>query len=42
MSPFLNRYTTPLTLGLFAVSAVSGVALFFVGAPRVPRHARVA
>jgi len=29
MTPFLNRYTTPLTLGLFAVSAVSGLALFF-------------
>jgi hypothetical protein len=29
MSPLLNRYSTPLTLGLFAVSAVSGVALFF-------------
>ena len=29
MSPFLNRYTTPLTLGLFAISAVSGLALFF-------------
>jgi hypothetical protein len=26
--PFLNRYATPLTLGLFAVSTVSGVALF--------------
>jgi hypothetical protein len=26
---FLNRYATPLTLGLFAVSAISGVALFF-------------
>jgi hypothetical protein len=25
----LNRYSTPLTLGLFAVSTVSGVALFF-------------
>lgn len=29
MNSFLNRYATPLTLGLFAVSAVSGVALFF-------------
>jgi hypothetical protein len=27
--PFLNRYATPLTLGLFAVSTISGVALFF-------------
>jgi hypothetical protein len=27
--PFLNRYATPLTLGLFVVSTVSGVALFF-------------
>jgi hypothetical protein len=28
MNAFLNRYATPLTLGLFAVSTVSGVALF--------------
>ena len=34
INAFLNRYTTPLTLGLFAVSAVSGVALFFHWAPR--------
>jgi len=27
--PVLNRYATPLTLGLFAVSTISGVALFF-------------
>ena len=33
MKPFLNRYATPLTLGLFAVSALSGVALFFHLAP---------
>lgn len=26
---FLDRYATPLTLGLFAISAISGVALFF-------------
>jgi hypothetical protein len=26
---FMHRYGTPLTVGLFAVSAVSGVALFF-------------
>lgn len=26
---FLHRYGTPLTAGLFAVSAISGVALFF-------------
>ena len=29
MTTFLNRFATPLTFGLFAVSAVSGVALFF-------------
>jgi hypothetical protein len=28
MMPFINRYATPATLGLFAISAVSGVALF--------------
>lgn len=28
MNAFFNRYATPLTLGLFAVSTVSGVALF--------------
>ena len=33
MSAFLSRYATPLTLGLFAVSAASGVALFFHWAP---------
>jgi hypothetical protein len=26
---FMHRYGTPLTVGLFAVSAISGVALFF-------------
>jgi hypothetical protein len=30
----MHRYGTPLTAGLFAVSAVSGVALFFHWAPR--------
>lgn len=29
MTPLINRYATPLTVGLFAVSAVSGAALFF-------------
>jgi len=29
MNPFLSRYATPLTLGLFAVSAISGLFLFF-------------
>jgi hypothetical protein len=29
MKSFVNRFTTPLTLGLFAVSAISGMALFF-------------
>ncbi|MGN6739192.1 DUF4405 domain-containing protein [Dyella sp.] len=29
MKHFMHRYGTPLTAGLFAVSAVSGVALFF-------------
>jgi hypothetical protein len=29
MNAILTRWATPLTLGLFAVSAVSGVALFF-------------
>lgn len=33
VSPFLSRYATPLTLGLFAVSTISGVALFFHLAP---------
>ncbi len=28
MNAFLNRHSTPLTLGLFAVSAISGVFLF--------------
>lgn len=30
---WMHRYGTPLTVGLFAVSAVSGVALFFRWAP---------
>lgn len=29
MNSFLNRYATPLTLGLFAISAISGLFLFF-------------
>jgi hypothetical protein len=29
VTSFLNRFATPLTLGLFAVSAISGLALFF-------------
>jgi hypothetical protein len=29
MSPLISRYATPLTTGLFAVSTISGVALFF-------------
>lgn len=29
MIQFINRFATPLTTGLFAVSTVSGVALFF-------------
>ncbi len=29
MPSFLSRYATPLTIGLFLVSLVSGVALFF-------------
>ncbi|WP_193179350.1 DUF4405 domain-containing protein [Nisaea sediminum] len=33
MTPLFNRYATPLTTGLFAVSAVSGIALFFHWAP---------
>lgn len=31
---FMHRYGTPLTAGLFTVSAVSGVALFFHRSPR--------
>jgi len=31
---WLHRYGTPLTVGLFLVSAVSGVALFFRWAPQ--------
>jgi hypothetical protein len=34
LNDFMHRYGTPLTAGLFAVSAVSGVALFFHWAPR--------
>jgi len=33
-SHFIHRYGTPLTAGLFAVSTVSGVALFFHWSPR--------
>jgi hypothetical protein len=29
MEAFVNRYATPLTIRLFAVSAISGSALFF-------------
>ncbi|MCC0028741.1 MAG: DUF4405 domain-containing protein [Brucellaceae bacterium] len=29
MQAFLNRYATPLTTGLFLVSLISGIALFF-------------
>lgn len=29
MSSFLSRYATPLTTGLFLVSLISGIALFF-------------
>jgi hypothetical protein len=31
---FLNRYATPLTTGLFLISTISGVALFFRWQPR--------
>lgn len=34
LNNFMHRYGTPLTAGLFAVSTVSGVALFFHWAPR--------
>jgi hypothetical protein len=34
LNHFLHRYGTPLTAGLFVVSAVSGIALFFHWAPR--------
>jgi hypothetical protein len=34
VNALLNRYATPLTLGLFAVSTISGIALFFHLAPR--------
>jgi hypothetical protein len=33
LKSFVTRFATPLTTGLFAVSAVSGVALFFRWAP---------
>lgn len=33
MTTLLKRYATPLTTGLFAVSAISGIALFFHWAP---------
>ena len=35
MSNFINRYATPLTTGLFFVSLVSGLALFFGWLPQV-------
>lgn len=34
LNDFMHRYGTPLTAGLFTVSAVSGVALFFRWTPR--------
>lgn len=34
MEAFVNRYGTPLVTGLFLVSAVSGVALFFHWMPK--------
>lgn len=34
LNDFMHRYGTPLTAGLFTVSAVSGVALFFHWTPR--------
>ncbi|MEO7065540.1 MAG: DUF4405 domain-containing protein [Rhodanobacter sp.] len=34
MNNFMHRYGTPLTAGLFVVSTVSGVALFFHWSPR--------
>ena len=34
MNNLIHRYATPLTTGLFIISAVSGVALFFHWAPR--------
>jgi hypothetical protein len=33
LKAFMNRLATPLTTGLFAVSTISGVALFFHWAP---------
>ena len=33
MNRILNRFATPFTLGLFAVSTISGVALFFHWVP---------
>ncbi len=33
MNTFFTRYVTPLTTGLFLVSAISGIALFFRWAP---------
>lgn len=33
MNTLINRFATPLTTGLFIVSAVSGIALFFHWAP---------
>lgn len=34
LNDFMHRYGTPFTTGLFTVSAISGVALFFRWAPR--------
>lgn len=35
MPSILQRYATPLTIGLFLISLISGVALFFHAAPSV-------
>lgn len=35
MGNFINRYVTPLTTGLFFVSLISGLALFFGWLPQV-------
>ncbi len=35
MDSFITRYATPLTTGLFAVSTISGLALFFHWQPAV-------
>lgn len=34
LARFINRFATPITTGLFVVSAISGVALFFHWLPR--------